>query len=156
VMAYAGVRVGVRIFGGGGGTEEAVRDSEQLALDRVWIDHMPRDERDTVSVFVAITEEPLGVFQTSSVWKGNFEMFRYQAKGNDLRIVYPQNNERETVKASARRCNDSGWDYCLELDGSTRGVKRYFSRKGWEIDGVRGRDLRGRIAGLVQPGAAQD
>ena len=30
-------------------------------------------------------------------------------------------------------------DFCLELDGASRGVKRYYSREGWYID--RGRDL---------------
>jgi hypothetical protein len=85
-------------------------------------------------VFAAISEEPFGVFQAASTWKGAYELFRYQASGNELRIVYPQNNERETVKHKARKCSENQMDYCLELDGGSRGVKRYYSRKGWEID----------------------
>ena len=108
-------------------------DGEQLVLDRIWIDHMPKNDRDTIQLFAAISEEPFGVFQQSSTWKGNYELFRYQASGNELRIVYPQTNDRETVKHKARRCSDNGMDYCLELDGG-RGVKKYYSRKGWEID----------------------
>lgn len=111
-------------------------DSEQLVLDRVWIDHIPRSDRDTVQVFVAITEEPLGMFQAASAWKGSYEVFRYEAHGRELRIVYPQSGDRETVRAAGRRCSEAGMDYCLELDGGTRGVKRYYSREGWEIDGV--------------------
>ena len=112
------------------------QDSEQLVLDRIWIDHMPKNDRDTIQFFAAISEEPFGIFQAASSWKGAYELFRYQANGNELRIVYPQTNDRETVKHKARRCNDNGMDYCLELDGGTRGVKRYYSRKGWEIDGA--------------------
>jgi hypothetical protein len=110
-------------------------ETEQLTLDRIWIDHIPRNERDTIQVFAAITEEPFGVFQAASQWKGAYEMFRYEAHGDELRVLYPQNNDRETVKHSARRCNEGSFDFCLELKGG-RGVKKYYSRKGWEIENV--------------------
>src|SRR5688572_9077896 len=103
-----------------------VTDGEQLVLDRIWIDHMPRNDRDTIQFFAAISEEPFGVFQAASSWKGSYELFRYQASGSELRIVYPQTNERETVKHKARRCTDNGMDFCLELDGG-KGVKKYYS-----------------------------
>jgi hypothetical protein len=28
-------------------------------------------------------------------------------------------------------------DYCLEIEGASRGVKRYYSREGWEVGSVR-------------------
>ena len=115
----------------------AATDGAQLVLDRIWIDHLPRNDRDTIQIFVAISEEPFGVFQAASKWKGQFEAFRHEGRGNELRVVYPQSNERETVKHKARACSEHQMDYCLELDGGTRGVKRYYSRKGWEIDGVK-------------------
>lgn len=114
-----------------------VQDGEQLVLDRIWIDHIPKNERDTIHVFAAISEEPFGVFQAASTWKGNYELFRYEANGSELRVVYPQNNDRETVKHKARRCSENQMDFCLELSGSSRGVKRYYSRKGWEIENVK-------------------
>jgi len=114
--------------------EVVATDGETLVLDRIWIDHIPRNDRDTIQVFAAISEEPFGVFQAASQWKGQYELFRYEAKGNELRIVYPQSNDRETVKHKARRCSENQFDFCLELDGGTRGVKRYYSRKGWEIE----------------------
>ena len=109
-------------------------NESNLVLDRVWVDHMPKHERDITHFFVAITDEPFGIFQSSSAWKGAFELFRYEANGDEIRIVYPQNGDRERVKTKASKCSDQGMDFCLELDGSTRGVKRYYSRKGWEID----------------------
>ena len=150
VLAYAGVRV---LRGGGESTSQDVvaTDGEQLALDRLWVDHMPRNERDMFQLFAAITEEPIGVFQETSVWKGSFEMFRYEARGDEIRIHYPQNNDREKVKAKARKCSDSGWDYCMEVEGSTRGVKKYYSRKGWELDSVKGAaELRERVELLLE------
>jgi hypothetical protein len=121
-----------------------------LVLDRIWIDHMPRNDKDMFHAFVAITEQPFGVFQETSQWKGNFELFNYEANGDELRIVYPQNNDRDKVKASATRCTEKGMDFCLELKGNTRGVKRYYSMKGWEIDhAARPEDVRARIESTI-------
>ena len=108
---------------------------DDLVLDRIWMDHIPRHDKDIFQVFLALTEQPFGVFQASSQWQGNFEIFRYEAHGGELRIIYPQTNDREQVQSKARRCNEQGMDFCLELEGSSRGVKRYYSKKGWEIDG---------------------
>ena len=117
------------------GHHDVAPSDDSLLLDRVWLDHMPRNDRDTINAFLAITDQPLGIFQAASQWKGNYELFRYEASGDEMRLVFPQNGDREKVTAKARRCNERGMDYCLELDGSKRGVKRYYSRKGWEIDG---------------------
>src|SRR5260221_6433183 len=65
-----------------------------LLQDRLWIDHMPRNERDTIQVFAALTEQPVGVFQAASMWKGQYELFRYESHGDELRVVYPQNGDR--------------------------------------------------------------
>jgi hypothetical protein len=108
---------------------------ERLVADRIWIDHIPRSERDTIRVFALISEHSVGVFQATSQWRGAYEVFRYEASGGELRIVFPQTGDRETVRVKARRCNESGMDFCLELDGASRGVKRYYSREGWEIGG---------------------
>jgi hypothetical protein len=113
-----------------------VQDGEQLVLDRIWIDHIPRNDRDTIQVFAAISEEPFGVFQAASTWKGAYELFRYEPSGNTLKVVYPQTNDKETVKHNARRCSENQMDFCLELSGGSRGVKRYYSRKGWEIENI--------------------
>lgn len=106
---------------------------DDLVTDRLWIDHIPRGERDTIQVFVAITEEPVGVFEAASRWKGAFEFFRYEQHGGELRILFPQTNTRDKVRAKATHCNKGGMDYCLELEGSSRGVKQYYSRDGWEV-----------------------
>ncbi len=109
---------------------------EQLAINRIWIDHIPTNERDTIQVFAAISEESVGLFQAVSSWKGAYELFTFEAHGNEIRVRYPHTGDRETIKASARACSEKQMDYCLELTGNSRGVKKYYSRKGWEIDGA--------------------
>lgn len=97
---------------------------------------MPRSDKDTIQAFVAISEHSVGAFQATSVWRGKFEAFRYEANAGELRLLYPQTSDREAVRVKARRCDEQGMEYCLELDGASRGVKRYYSRKGWEIEGA--------------------
>ncbi len=133
------------------GHDKVTQESDgALVLDRIWIDHLPKTEKDMINVFVAITEQPFGVFQETSQWKGNFELFNYEANGDEIRIVYPQNGDKDKVKTDAKRCSEKGMDYCLELKGASRGVKRYYSMKGWEIDHASSADdVRARIDALV-------
>src|SRR5262249_14942078 len=81
---------GWRALRGGDGPRGAgaTHDGGGLVLDRIWIDHVPKHDRDQISVFAAITDEPVGVFQTASAWKGHFEVFRYEAQGDEIRIHY--------------------------------------------------------------------
>lgn len=132
-------------------SDEVVEQADpNYVVDRIWIDHIPKGERDVIQVFVAITEQPFGVFQAASQWKGAFELFRYESHGNEIRIHYGQTGERETVKTRATKCNEKSFDYCLELDGASRGVKKYYSMKGWEIDGVASvEEIRAHIESLV-------
>jgi hypothetical protein len=117
-----------------------------LVFDRVWIDETPKGARDVVNLFAAVTTQPLGIFQSTSQWKGGHELFSYEAGGDELRVVYPQTGERETVKVRTWRCKERGMDYCLELGGATRGVKRYRSKDGMEIGEVsRPGQLRERL-----------
>jgi hypothetical protein len=118
------------------------------ALDRIWVDHLPKTESDTINIFAAITEDPMGIFQATSVWKGQYEMFVYEAHGDTIRATYPHDRSREDLKVKATECNEvRDMDYCLEIKGASRGVKKYYSRKGWEIDSASSPDdvaLRGK------------
>ncbi|HEY5949610.1 MAG TPA: hypothetical protein VIV40_29145 [Kofleriaceae bacterium] len=135
VIAVAGAGYGVARWRSEAPAPAQTED-DSLVTDRLWIDHIPRGERDTIQVFAAITEEPVGVFEAASRWKGEFEFFRYEKHGRDMRIVFPQTGTRDSVKATATKCRTGGMDYCLELSGSSRGVKKYYSREGWEIGSV--------------------
>jgi hypothetical protein len=127
-----------------------------LVFDRVWIDQFPKKPRETFNTFIAGTDEPIGIFHAGSQWKGTYEVFAHKATGDRLRIVYLQSNETETVKVRAWACKERGMDYCLEITGASRGVKRYRSMQGWEIGaGARPEQLLDRIASIVRLGAAK-
>jgi len=108
--------------------------SAKLAFDRLWIDHIPRGETDKLNLFVALSEEAVGVFQQASAWQGNYDLFRFEANGNEIRAFFPQTKERERLTVRTRECHDiEHIDYCLDVSGGSHGVKRYYSAKGWEI-----------------------
>lgn len=131
-------------------TVAPVADSS-LVEDRLWIDHMPRNDRDIIQAFIAVTDEPIGIFHAGSQWKQQSELFFYEQHGGELRLHYPQTGEKEKVKATARTCSERDMDYCLELSGNSRGVKRYYSRKGWELGGKLTKEqLEQRAAQLVE------
>lgn len=141
MVVIAGAGYGVVRFRG---EAPAPRHDKTLVTDRLWIDHIPRGEKDVVQIFAAITEEPVGVFQAASRWKGEFEFFRYESHGDEFRMVFPQTGTRDRVRMKATECNRGGMDFCLEIDGASRGVKRYYSREGWEIGSVRDIDTLAR------------
>jgi hypothetical protein len=121
-------------------SEPADAAKNRLLADRLWIDHVPTSDKDPIQVFAMISEHAVGVFQATSQWRGNFEAFRYEANGADLRLLYPQTGDREAVRAKAKRCSEQPhMDFCLVIEGASRGVKQYYSREGWEIK--QGQDL---------------
>jgi hypothetical protein len=131
-------------------TEPPVDAASRLVTDRIWIDRLPRNERDTINVFGALSEQSVGVFQATSQWRGSFEAFRFEASGGEMRLVFPQTGVRETVQVRARRCSEHGMDFCMELEGASRGVKRYYSKEGWEIGGVHDLDALVRRSEAVR------
>jgi hypothetical protein len=130
-------------------TAEPAEPGNRLLADRLWLDRIPRSEKDTINLFAMLSEQSIGVFQATSQWRGAYEVFRYEANGPEVRLLYPQTGDRERVRAKAKKCSDGGMDFCLELDGASRGVKRYYSREGWEIGDARDLDaVKRRIDAL--------
>jgi len=126
------------VYGGAKWRSHHARSADEStpALDRLWVDHFPANPRDEISVFLALTDEPIGIFQTASQWRGKYEIFQHETNGDEARIVYPATGERETVRIRARKCDENGWEYCLEVKGASRGVKKYYSMEGWEVGSI--------------------
>jgi hypothetical protein len=136
----------------GGGQETQVEVDHKLVVDRFWIDHIPKNDRDIIQVFVAISEQPIGVFDAASQWTLKAELFQYEAHGGELRVFYGQTGERETIKVTAQKCDQGGFELCMSLDGASRGVTKYYSMEDWVIDGTDQMDhVRAKIAALIKP-----
>ncbi len=130
-------------------SDVTVAHGEKVFYDRLWVDHLPTGETDTIRVVAAITEQPVGIHQSASAWRGDYEIFRYEPRGDGkLLALYPQTREREEVRYEAAPCQVREFDFCLELKGSSRGVKKYYSQRGWEIGSLSAAtSLSHRLAG---------
>lgn len=121
-----------------------------LAQDRIWIDHVPRSDRDTTQIFLALSSDPFGVFAAASQWAGKHEIFHYEMSGEHMRLVFPQNGDKERVTAKAHKCTEAEFDFCLELSGNTRGAKKYYSMDGWEVDHLSPEQARAKADTVVK------
>jgi len=122
-----------------------------IFYDRLWVDSFPENPRDDLELFVAITENPIGIFDKSSTWRGTWELFRHGAQGDGvIELLYPQTGKKERAKYHAWRCTEGGFDFCLDLKGSSHGVTHYHSLEGWEIGALATADaIRARAAELL-------
>jgi len=108
----------------------------KLLVERVWIDHVPRSEREMVNVFLMFSEHKVGVFDVRSAWTGSFEAFKYSRGDGKLDAVFPQTGSKEQYSIKVRTCSTDGMDYCLDIDGGKHGVKHYYSKKKWVVRDV--------------------
>jgi hypothetical protein len=114
-----------------------VDDSKVDVTDRLWIDHMPKHDRDRLHVLTAMTHDEdeggnFGVLWFGSQWQAQYNGFRFVKKGSDLAVEFPQNSWRATWQTKVSRCSVGDFTLCLEIT-APRGTFHYFSRDDWEI-----------------------
>ena len=107
----------------------------KLSYDRFWVDHEPRGPYDQFLAFWISGEYPVGQFAVRNMWKGTWEGFHYHIvpkNDGEMDMLFGEEPLRERVTLRATACNEKGFDYCLDVIGSTRGAKRYYSKKEWQ------------------------
>lgn len=112
-------------------------DDDRLQVtDRFWIDHMPKHDRELVRAFVALThdhdETNIGFLHYGSRWHAQFDGFRFERKGDDLAVEFPQNSWKATWHTKVTRCSVGEFTLCLEIT-APRGTFYFFSRDEWVI-----------------------
>ncbi len=112
-------------------------DRAKHLINRVWIERMPRGDRDMVHSFVAVSAEGerVGAFSHASRWRARAELFRHRLAGGELTMVFPQAKRR--VKAQVRTWECEGkapppFELCLAIKDGDRTMKLY-SRHDWKL-----------------------
>jgi len=117
-----------------------------LLLNRNWIDRMPQTERDHLYVYRFVPSMGGGVFQDRTLYKGTFELFHFDASGDEIHFVLPETHE--DVKSSFKIETVDGpepFDLKLTIDGDPRGPSVYYGIRA-ETDRD-GHALEARLAG---------
>ena len=60
----------------------------------------------------------------------------------------------QRVHYTARRCAENGFDFCLELSGTSRGTRRYYSKKEWSVKSDDPETVRSLLPAVLQPATA--
>jgi hypothetical protein len=108
----------------------------KLLFDRFWVDHQPRDDHEKFQAMFVSGEHPFGHFATRTVWTGAWEGFHYHLVPREeaaMDMLFGHTREMQRVRWTAQPCHDGGFDFCLEIAGASRGVKRYYSRREWGV-----------------------
>lgn len=101
--------------------------ARQLLLDRNWIDHMPQNDRDRLHVYRFVPSMGGGVFQDRTLFKGTFELFMFEATGDEIRFVLPETHEKATSRYRIEAVDGPApFDLKLTIDADPRGPQTYY------------------------------
>jgi hypothetical protein len=102
-------------------------EARLLLLDRNWMDRMPQSSRDHLFVFRFVPSMGGGVFQDRTLFKGLFELFVFEATGEELRFFLPETNERVRAAYTIETVDGpEPFDLRLTIPESPRGPKVYY------------------------------
>jgi hypothetical protein len=119
--------------------------AKQLLIDRNWLDRMPETERDRLHVYRFVPTMGGGVFQDRTLYKGQFELFKFSVKGDQLHFVLPETHDEVTSKFTMEKVDGPApFDLKLTIEGDPRGPHVYFGTRS-ETDRS-GAELEQRLA----------
>lgn len=116
----------------------APEEARQVLIDRNWIDRMPENERERLHVYRFVPSMGGGVFQDRTLFKGTFELFSFEATGEQIRFVL---HETKDTVVSAYRIEvvdgPAPFDLKLTIPDDPRGPRVYYGmRAERDVDGT--------------------
>jgi hypothetical protein len=105
-------------------------EARRLLPDRTWIDRMPRSESDRLHVFRFIPSMGSGIYQDRTLYAGQFELFRFEHTGEQIRFDLPHRGERKTARYRIEEVQERPFDLKLTIEGSPRGPSVYYGSRG--------------------------
>jgi len=105
-------------------------EAARLLVDRNWIDVMPKDPQDRLHVFRFVPSMGGGVYQDRTLYRGEFELFRFKADKRELAFDFPDRSERYRTTYKIERVDGPRpFDLKLTLDRSPRGPSVYYGMR---------------------------
>lgn len=103
-------------------------------FNQLWISHYPKSQKDAFSVLATFTGESIGVFQDSSEFSGNFDMFKIlNGDPSHPSILMLQTDSKFEFLTKITPVTGE-FEFKLELGGpAPRGPQIYFTLAEWEI-----------------------
>jgi hypothetical protein len=100
-------------------------EARKLLTSTPWLDHMPAGESDPIDLLQLDTRGN-GVYVHGSAYRGSYEMFRYEATNDELRLTFLENGARAKTGYRIERMKRKGFDLRLTFTSSPRGPAAYY------------------------------
>jgi hypothetical protein len=132
-------------------SDDAEAEGAKHAVNRVWIERLPNDQRDMISHFVLVDHQRgrIGGIGKSSQWRHFVELFQWGLEGERLSIFLPQDRVKAQLTVKTWGCAGEApdpFELCMEISNGKRSAK-FYSRKDWVIEP---HDVEGSVAELVE------
>jgi hypothetical protein len=102
-------------------------EARKLLLDRNWLDRMPETERDRLHVYRFVPSMGGGVFQDRTLYKGTFELFRFETAGDEIRFDLPETHTKVVSKFHIETVSGpKPFDLKLTIHADPRGPQVYY------------------------------
>lgn len=121
-------------------------EARKLLTSTPWLDHMPAGESDPIDL-LQLDARGNGVYVHGSAYRGSYEVFRYEASNDELRVTFLENGARARTGYRIERMKRKGFDLRLTFTDSPRGPAAYYGFEG-------GRALPEAVQRLVPTTAA--
>lgn len=137
-LALAGA-CGFGVYQAGQALFASEAQSTEHAINQVWIDHVPRDDRDMIAHMVLIDhrEGQFGAIGRSSQWRHMIDVFKWKLQGDRLGVFFPQDRTRGQVKLETWECAGEApapFELCLRLTSKNGESLVLYSREEWKIE----------------------
>lgn len=105
-------------------------DAKQLLIDRNWIDRMPQTDRDKLYVYRFVPSMGGGVYQDRTIFKGTFELFQFEATGDEIRFNLLETKDKVTSAYKIEEVSGpEPFDLRLTIFDDPRGPKTYYGMR---------------------------
>jgi hypothetical protein len=104
-------------------------DAKQLLIDRNWIDRMPETDREKLHVYRFVPKMGGGVYQDRTIYKGTFELFKFEATGDEIRFDLLETGDKVTSHYKIEEVSAPHFDLRLTIFDDPRGPRTYFGSR---------------------------
>lgn len=102
-------------------------EAAKVLVNRNWVDHWPTTKTDKIHVYRFVPNMGGGVFQDRTIYKGTFELFRFDTNADEIEFDLVETNQKVVSKFRIDEIDGPHpFDLRLTIHADPRGPQVYF------------------------------